>query len=230
MVLALVGAGAGALTVLLIHRHDNLAATKSSSSSSSTPTSSPSASSTATLPSAATAPQIVNAVNELATGPLPAGFTTYTHHASGSQAAGFSLAAPTNWAVTTTPPDQTFLTNPTVSSTNILVDLTPHTYPSDMVKEAGFIKSQSLAKGTFPDYVQQDLKATTIRGTPGAIWKFTWVNKAGVKQQAIDLLFVMPTSTGSQSYALYMTAPSSMFDQMRPIFDEEVETFTSLPK
>jgi serine/threonine protein kinase len=229
VVLALIGAGAGALTVVLIHRHDNLAATKSSSSSSSTPSSSPSASSTATLPSAATAPQIVNAINEHSTGPLPSGFTTYTHHASGSQAAGFSLAAPTNWAASTTPPDQTFLTDSTVSSTNILIDLTPHTYPNDMLKEAGYIKSQSLAKGTFPDYVEQDLKATTIRGTRGAIWKFTWVNKAGVKQQAIDLLFVMPTSTGSQSYALYMTAPSSMFDQMRPIFDEEVETFTSLP-
>ena len=43
------------------------------------------------------------------------------------------------------------------------------------------------------------------------------------------MLFVAHTSAGPQSYALYMTAPESKFDQERPIFDEEVETFATLP-
>ena len=43
------------------------------------------------------------------------------------------------------------------------------------------------------------------------------------------MLFVAHTSAGPQSYALYMTAPVSKFDQMRPIFDEEVETFATRP-
>ena len=39
----------------------------------------------------------------------------------------------------------------------------------------------------------------------------------------------MHTSAGPQSYALYMTAPEKSFAQIRPIFDEEVETFATLP-
>jgi hypothetical protein len=40
---------------------------------------------------------------------------------------------------------------------------------------------------------------------------------------------VLHTPAGSQSYALYVTAPESKFDQMRPVFDEEAETFATLP-
>ena len=213
VLLALVGAGAGAATVVLLH-HNHSAAGKGTSSSS-----------TATLPSASNAPQIVDAINEQSTGPIPSGFTTYSHRASVNETAGFSLAAPTNWEASTSG-HQTYLRDPTTASTNILIDLTPHTYPNDMLKEAEYIKSQSL--NSFPGYAQQGLAAKLIRGTQGAYWKFTWI-KAGVKQQAIDVLFVTQTSAGPQSYALYMTAPYSVFDQIRPIFDEEVETFTPLP-
>ena len=97
-----------------------------------------------------------------------------------------------------------------------------------MVKEAEYIKNQSLVQNRFPGYHELGLAAETIRGTPGAWWKFTWVDN-GVTQEAIDLLFVLQTPAGSQSYALYMTAPASMWSQMRPIFDEEVETFAHLP-
>ena len=106
----------------------------------------------------------------------------------------------------------------------IQIDLTPHTFPNSMLHEAQYIKQQSLAKGSFPGYVQQGLAAIPIRGTEGSYWKFTWQD-GSVQQQAIDLLFVIPTSTGSQSYALYMTAPADTFGQFRPIFDEEAETF-----
>ena len=47
----------------------------------------------------------------------------------------------------------------------------------------------------------------------------------GVSQEAIDLLFVLQTPAGAQSYALYMTAPASMWTQLRPTFDEMAETF-----
>ena len=39
---------------------------------------------------------------------------------------------------------------------------------------------------------------------------------------------MLQTPAGPQSYALYMTAPASVWSQMRPIFDEEVETFDPL--
>jgi hypothetical protein len=96
-----------------------------------------------------------------------------------------------------------------------------------MLKEAQYIRRQSLAQNRFPGYHDMGLQAETIRGTSGAWWKFTWVDK-GVSQEAIDLLFVLRTPAGTQSYALYMTAPQSMWNQIRPTFDEMVETFAPL--
>jgi len=160
-----------------------------------------------------------------ATGPLPNGFTTISQPAAANEAAGFSLAAPTSWQESTSG-YQTYLRDPAEPNTNILIDLTPHTYPNDMLREAQYIEERSISG--FPGYHRLGLAAITIRNTPGAYWKFTWV-KSGVEQQAIDLLFVLHTSAGPQSYALYMTAPANIFDQIRPIFDEEVETFATVP-
>jgi serine/threonine protein kinase len=213
VLLVLLGAGAGAAVVVLV-RHGTTGTPLGSSSSS------------ATLPSPANAPQIVNAVNEPKTGPLPAGWQTFTHQPTSTEAAGFSIAAPTDWAMTTTG-YRTTLTDPSVTQTNILLDLTPHTFPNNMLREADYIRNQSLLSNSFPGYVGLGIKAMTIRGTPGAWWKFTWDDN-GIKQEAIDLLFVLPTNAGKQSYALYMTAPASTWSQMRPVFDEEVETFAPL--
>jgi hypothetical protein len=215
VLLAVLGAGAGAATIVLMRHNTNNPPTGHGGTS-------PPGGSAGTLPPATL--QIVDAVNERP-GPLPAGWATVTHHATGTQNAGFTIAAPANWSQTTKG-NQTYLIDPSANA-NILIDLTPHTFPADMVKEAQFIRNQSLARGRFPGYVGAGLAAETIRGTPGAWWKFTW-NDQGVEQEAIDLLFVLQTPKGAQSYALYMTAPASMWSQMRPIFDEEVETFGPL--
>jgi eukaryotic-like serine/threonine-protein kinase len=201
--LAVLGAAAGAATILLL-RHGAGGAP-------------------ASLAPTSTAPQIVDAINEPVTGALPAGWRTYSQQPTSAEEAGFRLAVPANWASSVSD-DQTYLRDPSVNA-NILIDLTPHTFPNDMLREAVFIKNRSLAEGRFPGYNTLGLAATTIRGTPGAYWKFTWVDQ-GVQQEAIDLLFVLPTSSGRQSYALYMTAPASTWNQMRPTFDEEVETFS----
>jgi hypothetical protein len=169
--------------------------------------------------------QIVDAVNMPARGPLPSGFTRTSQPASAKETAGFSIAAPSNWKRSTNG-YQTYLTDPADPNTNILIDLTPHTYPTDMLKEAQYIESQSIPR--FSGYQRVGLAATPIRNTRGSYWKFTWT-KGGVEQQVIDLLFVAQTPTGPQSYALYMTAPLAKFDQVRPIFDEEVETFATVP-
>ncbi len=220
VLLALLGAGAGAATIVLLR--NNTTGTPLGGSSS--PATSSSAG-TGTLAPPETAPQIVNAVNEHTTGPLPAGWTTVNRPATGTEAAGFTIAAPSNWTSSASG-YQNYLYDPSANA-NILIDLTPHTYPNDMLKEAQYIKRQSLAQNRFPGYLDMGLQAETIRGTPGAWWKFTWVDK-GVNQEAIDLLFVLRTPAGAQSYALYMTAPQSMWNQMRPVFDEMVETFTPL--
>jgi hypothetical protein len=181
-----------------------------------------SGSSSASLPPSTL--QIIDAINKPATGPLPSGFTMISQPAASNETAGFTIAAPTNWQQSTSG-YQTYLTDPADANTNILIDLTPHTYP-DMLQEAQYIERQSIPR--FPGYKRVGMAATNVRGTTGAWWKFTW-NKKGVQQEALDLLFVLHTSKGPQSYALYVTAPKSTFDQMRPIFDEEAETFATLP-
>jgi serine/threonine protein kinase len=208
--LAVLGAAAGAITILLL-RHDTGSTGGSSSA--------------ATLASPSTAPQIVNAINEPATRALPVGWTTFTHQASNGGNAGFKIAYPAKWTPSASG-DQTTLTDPS-ANVNIQIDLTPHTFLHDMLREAQFIKTRSLTDGRFPGYTQLGLAAIRIRHTAGSYWKFTWVDN-NVQQEAIDLLFVLPTSSGPQSYALYMTAPASQWSQARPIFDEEAETFASL--
>ena len=214
VLLAVLGAAAGAGAIVLL-RH-NTTSTPTGGGSSSPPVSS--SGSTGTLPPSTL--QIIDAVNTRP-GPLPAGWATVTHQATSTQTAGFTIAKPVSWRQSTSG-NQTYLTDPSANA-NILIDLTPHTFPNDMVREAQFIKHQSLAQNRFPGYAEKGLTAETIRGTPGAWWKFTWIDN-GVSQEAIDLLFVLD----GQSYALYMTAPASMWTQMRPIFDEEVETFGPL--
>jgi len=214
--LAIIGAGAGAATVVLLHQNHSGSPQGGGSAS---------GSSAATLPSAANAPQIVDAINRPATGPLPSGFTPISQPATANETAGFSLAAPTNWTESTSG-SQTYLKDPAEPNTDILIDLTPHTYPNNMLREARYVAARSIP--AFPGYQQLGLAAINIRGTPGSFWKFTW-DKAGVQQEAIDLLFVLHTSAGPQSYSLYMTAPENIFAQTRPIFDEEVETFATVP-
>src|SRR5205085_2692863 len=142
--------------------------------------------------------------------------------ATGSETAGFTINYPTNWTVTQKGTYQTWIYS-YQAGVNMLVDLTPHTYPGDMVQEAQYIESQSIPH--FPGYQRIDLKALTIRGNPGSVWKFTWLDN-GVKQEALDLLFIQD----GQSYALYATAPASMWQELQPFFDEELRSFAPKPK
>ncbi len=219
--LAIVGAAAGAGTVVLLHQGHS-GSPQGQGQTTGTGTGSASGSSSASLPPPTL--QIIDAVNKPATGSLPSGFTMTSQPAASNETAGFTIAVPPNWQKSTSG-HQTYLTDPTDSNTNVLVDLTPHTY-QDMLREARYIEAQSIPR--FPGYHRVGMAATQVRGTTGAWWKFTW-NKKGVQQEALDLLFVLHTPAGSQSYALYVTAPESKFDQMRPIFDEEAETFATLP-
>jgi hypothetical protein len=211
VVLALLGAGAGITTVVLL-QHDTTGTSNGQG------TTSQSSTSTAALPPASL--QLTNAINMQA-GPLPAGWTTFTHHASNGEAEGFKVAYPANWTESTSG-HQISLTNPS-GNVSLIIDLTPHTYPNDMLAEAKYIRQQSLAQGHFPGYSGLGLARTPVRGTQGAYWKFTWQDN-GVQQEVIDFVFVL----NGQSYALYFTAPASVWTPSHPIFDEEAETFAPL--
>jgi eukaryotic-like serine/threonine-protein kinase len=214
VLLALIGAGAGVATVVLLH-HNN-SANQGPGSTRSTPAAG------RTLAPAS----LVTAINQPLTGAPAAGYRSLSRPAAGTEAAGFTIDLPTGWTVTQNGPHETYLTDPG-TNINMLVDLTPHTYPNDMVAEARYIEGQSIPQ--FPGYQRIDLRALNIRGTAGSFWKFTWTKDA-VSQEALDLLFVINTSSGSQSYALYATAPATMWTHLQPVFDEELRTFAPLPK
>jgi serine/threonine protein kinase len=222
-VLAIIGAGAGAATVVLLHK-DNSGSPQDGSSTSAPPSTSAAGNTGSTGGTGSTLPaaQLVTAINQPLTGPPPAGYKNLTMAASGTESAGFTIDYPSNWTVTPKQPYQTWLYAPQ-SGVNMLVDLTPHTYPNSMVQEAEYIESQSIPQ--FPGYSRKGLQALTIRGTPGAFWKFTWTDN-GVEQEALDFLFIQD----NQSYALYATAPASMWNQMQATFDEEVRSFAPQPK
>lgn len=219
--LAIIGAGAGAATVVLLHQNHSGSPQGGSSTSVSGSASTSASGSTGgtggTLPPAL----LTTAINQPLTGAPPAGYKNLSKPATGTEAAGFSINYPSNWTVSQKGLYQTWLFSPQ-AGVNLLVDLTPHTYPGDMVQEAQYIESQSIPH--FPGYQRIDLKPLTIRGTPGSFWKFTWTDN-GVKQEALDFLFIID----KQSYALYATAPASMWNQMQATFDEEVRSFAPQP-
>jgi eukaryotic-like serine/threonine-protein kinase len=224
--LAIIGAGAGAATVVLLH-HSNSGSPQGGNSSSSPPSTSSTSSTSSTGSTGGTGSTLppallTTAINQPLTGPPPAGYKNLTKAATGSESAGFTIDYPSDWTVVQKGAYQTWLYAPQ-SGVNMLVDLTPHTYPNDMVAEAQYIETQSIPH--FPGYKRIDLKALQIRGTAGSFWKFTW-NDNGVEQEALDFLFIQD----QQSYALYATAPASKWNQLQSVFDEEVRSFAPQPK
>jgi serine/threonine protein kinase len=208
VVLAVLGAGAGAATAMLLHSHRSGGSQGGSTST------------TGTLPPT----ELVHAINQPLTGAPPAGYRSYSQPPSGAAKAGFSMAVPTTWSVTRKNAFRTYFAHPDTNlDMHMLVDLTPHTYP-DMLQEAQYIQRRSIS--AFPGYHREDLARLTIRGVPGAFWKFTWLDN-GVPQTTLDLLFTENTPSGQQSYALLATAPTKLWLQLRPVFDEELRSFAT---
>jgi hypothetical protein len=168
----------------------------------------------------------VNALNTLST-TLPSGWTADTVRPSDTgTAGGFSLDVPPGWSETRSGL-ATHFDGP--GGLFLEVDLTPHTY-QDMVTEAQYIKKQSLAKGAFPGYKQNHLQGVPVRGTQGSFWQFTWTPAGQPKQLTDDILFIMPTSAGSQSYAIYFRAPNSGWNATYlPLFEQILHTFQTIP-
>ncbi|HMI25956.1 MAG TPA: protein kinase, partial [Streptosporangiaceae bacterium] len=155
--LAIVGAAAGAGTVVLLHQgHSGSPQGQGQTTGTGTGSASGSASgsSSASLPPPTL--QIVDAINKPASGSLPSGFTMTSQPAASNETAGFTIAVPPSWQKSTSG-HQTYLTDPTDSNTNVLIDLTPHTYPEDMLREAQYIEAQSIPH--FPGYHRVDMAA-----------------------------------------------------------------------
>ena len=165
----------------------------------------------------------VNALNGPST-TVPTGWTAETVTPSEyNTTAGFTIDVPPGWTR-----EQKGLATYFYGRDDMVldVDLSPHTYPDNMVQEAEHLEQQQAVLGdAFPGYKRAQLLAVPIRGTHGAFWQFTWSYK-GVPVRTDDILFVLPTSAGRQSYAIYMRAPDNGWNSTYlPLFEKILPTF-----
>jgi hypothetical protein len=165
----------------------------------------------------------VNALNNQSTS-VPAGWTTETvtpstYHTT----AGFTVDVPPGWTEKTKGLATYFYGDDNMV---LDVDLSPHTYPDNMVQEAEHLQQQQAVLGdAFPGYQRLQLEAVPVRAAHGAFWQFTWSSK-GERVRTDDILFVLPTSAGKQSYAVYIRAPNDGWNSTYlPTFEKVLPTF-----
>jgi serine/threonine protein kinase len=159
----------------------------------------------------------------------PAGWqTTTVSAATTGTTAGFSVTAPANWTVKQSKL-ATIITAPD-SLRYVEVDLTPHHY-ANMLSEAEYIQNTAISDEHFPGYHLVSLEQATIRGTSGAFWAFTWVRPDGTTMRVNDLIFVLQTPAGPQSYAIYVTAPNAQFGGSEGLgtFGKVLASFKKVP-
>jgi hypothetical protein len=109
----------------------------------------------------------------------------------------------------------------------IEVDLTPHTFPGAMT-EARWLQMRTRGLGKFPGYRRISLRPVQIHGASGAEWTFSWLEPHVGRVVARDYFFDLGTGSGSQSYALYGSAPVASWPQGARILDEALSTFQPL--
>jgi hypothetical protein len=209
-VLVAVAIGAGAAIAL---GHHGSSATAGARTDSTAPTKTPYGS--------------VNALNA-PSAVVPAGWkTTALQPAAAKTNAGFTVSLPPGWTVQRKGLG-TYFHGP--SDMLLEIDLTAHKYPSDMVREAASVESGALATGRFPDYHRAALTQVPVRGTKGAFWQFTWALNDVTPALTDDILFVMPTPDGAQSYAIYLRGRHTGWSSTYlPVFEKILSTFQTIP-
>jgi hypothetical protein len=172
----------------------------------------------------AAGPLIAAAAAPPSTGPPPADFRWYTVPAGTT--AGFTIAVPNGWTVPNwgaTTRTATYFNAPG-RSRYLEVDLTPHTYTS-MLREARWLAARTQRQGKFPGYRELGVRAVNVRGMNAAAWEFTWQDPGLGRVHVLDLMYIVPTPEGSQSYALYLSAPERAWSRSLGVFGEEMRTF-----
>ncbi len=80
---------------------------------------------------------------------------------------------------------------------------------------------ESQVKSEQQGYKLGRMQDTEFLGEPAAVWEFTFQGKVR-EFRAIDLGF---GHEGGNEYAIYLSAPSAMWDQFRPVFDSVKQGF-----
>jgi hypothetical protein len=161
-----------------------------------------------------------------ATATLPPGFGWYSlSAASAGTTAGFRLAVPRGWAASTKGLT-TYLRDP-AGVRFMEVDLTRHTLRG-AIAEARWLEVQTNRQGKFPGYRRVSIRPVRVSGSTGAVWSFTWQEAGAGRVFAQDYLFDLNTGRGSQSYAVYASAPTASWRETTQMLAEAIRTFQPL--
>jgi len=145
--------------------------------------------------------------------------------ASGGTAAGFKIAAPATWRLTTQGP-VSYL-RPPAGRAFIEVSLASFTYPGPL-REAAFLQAQALRQGLYPGYRLVAIRSGVFLGQPDAAWRFGWLQGGTTRVGVLQWLVSIPTSAGTQSYDLIVSAPSATFTWALTVFRRALMTFQPL--
>jgi serine/threonine protein kinase len=160
------------------------------------------------------------------TTPAPPGYGWLSVPAvTAGTAAGFRIAIPDTWSVTTQGL-VTYVDSP-AGNTYIEVNLAPFSYPRPL-REAQFLQAEAIQQNEYPGYQVVAISPAAFRNVPAATWRFNWRQHSLGHVAVLELLFSLKTAAGPQDYALSVSAPALAFPAARGVFDEALHTFRRL--
>ncbi|HEX5289934.1 MAG TPA: hypothetical protein VFX25_13775, partial [Streptosporangiaceae bacterium] len=167
------------------------------------------------------------AAQDAAYGPPPPGYAWHTFTAARlGAAAGLAIAVPAHWQAHGR--GQAVYLEPAGGGAGIEVSVAPFT-AAQPAAQARQEQAAAIAAGQYPGYRRTAIEPTRFRGRPAAAWRFTWRSGALARTTVLSLLVTLPTSAGSQPYAVTVSAPTPHFPAARKAFNTALTTFRPLP-
>jgi hypothetical protein len=145
--------------------------------------------------------------------------------ASSGTAAGFKVAVPASWQLTTQ--GLVSYLRPPSGRAYIEISLQPFTYPGPL-REAAYLQVQALRQDLYPGYRLVAIRPGTLLGQPDAAWRFSWLQGGAKRVDVLQWLVSVPTPAGTQAYELAVSGPSPAFSWALTVFRRAMLTFQPL--
>jgi hypothetical protein len=145
--------------------------------------------------------------------------------ASSGTAAGFKVAVPASWQLTTQ--GLVSYLRPPSGRAYIEISLEPFTYPGPL-REAAYLQAQALRQDLYPGYRLVAIRPGTLLGHPDAAWRFSELQGGTKRVGVLQWLVSVPTPAGTQAYELAVSAPSPAFTWALTVFRRAMLTFQPL--
>jgi hypothetical protein len=145
--------------------------------------------------------------------------------ASSGTAAGFKIALPANWQLTTQ--GLVSYLRPPSGSAYIEISLEPFTYPGPL-REAAYLQAQALRQDLYPGYRLVAIRPGTLLGQLDAAWRFSWLQSGTRRVDVLQWLVSDAAPAGTQDYELAVSAPAPAFGWALTVFRRAMLTFQPL--